>query len=313
MSPKIFSGTLGVPSVLTRVVIGVVALGLLGALGILAAPKHITPKTKDSGGSTVSTNDCKAGFSLPEWPEIKELEKKYSSYSPSLTNLHEDPDATKVLLGYDGPYYNNQSVKGGINILPSTLYTWHGDSWKVTGMIRNETCKTTRITLLRARLLGLKGETLETVSAQVPLDELRPGEPAPFIAESLDVSQETVAKVVWEIETTPSSGLFRDFKIRIDEAETIHGGATYSLFGLIENSSRSSAGRAHVLAAWINTKGEVVFVASPMIRLIKDPNQLKPDASIAPGDQEDFIYQSDDPGLKKILSQSRVAVWGISQ
>lgn len=231
---------------------------------------------------------------------------------PSNLKIKVDPDSFKTLLGYSGPFFNTDLIDGRVAVLEDTVYTWPQKSWQVTGLIRNQSCSPIRIVSLSAHLLGSSGKSIGVVTADVPLSEVRPGEPVPFIAGAF-LNRSDVKSIEWNVQYIDSSPTAqRNFAFDLYEARAVSDGSAYSLFGTLKNVGSDTADKARVLAAWLDADGRVIHVAFPSLRLISDPSQVRDTVQLTPNDLEDFFYTSNDSTLISRLHESGVAIWGVS-
>lgn len=225
------------------------------------------------------------------------------------SQLPVNPDEFKALRGYSGPRYNVEALDGRVVVLSDTVYVWPQDGWKATGMFRNQTCQTIRTTDLTAHLLDSRGEIIEEVTALLPVNELRPGEPAPFTIKA-SASRESVKAVEWQVNYTQASHSARDLSFDIYEGRQVPGESHYSLFGRVRNIGGNTARDTHLIVAWLDSKGRVVYVDSLQIRMIANPTQLRNSIDMHVGEYEDFLYTSNNASLVSLLSESNFAIWG---
>jgi hypothetical protein len=249
---------------------------------------------------------------LPERAIERTLRDEVPDSAPA-SGLKANPDEFKTLLGYSGPYFNTDKLDGRVLVLVDSIAVGTGELWRATGMIRNQSCQTVRIRAVTARLLGPRGDPLDLVTATAPVDELRPGEPAPFVIEA-SVPRSAVSSVDWQVDYVPSAATAsRTFKFEIYEAKPVLDGSRYSLFGSIHNEGVDTAAATHIVAAWLDDQGRVLYLAAPQLRRIADPKQLKSEMDLGSGNIEDFLYTTHDPSLVSLLGGANVALWGIGQ
>lgn len=224
-----------------------------------------------------------------------------------------NPDEFKSLLGYLGPYYNTENLDGRVSVLTNTVYVRPHETWQATGMIRNQTCQPVRVTALTARLLGSNDAPIEYVTATLPVSDLRPGEPAPFIIETT-IPRTEVKSVDWHIDYTSVelAPPQRSFSFLLHQEREAPDGSGYTLLGSIRNLDTLLADNTHVTAAWTDADGRVIYVASPNIRLASDLSTLRAAVDLAGGDFEDFIFTTNDPSLIPLLIQAKISLWGVS-
>lgn len=108
----------------------------------------------------------------------------------------------RYLYGFQGPYYATELKAGKVIVLEETISTTVEGKWRAWGLVRNEVPEPVGQVVVKASLVGADGAVLDTPSAEVPVDPLRPGEPGPFAITST-VEAERVASVEWSVESGP--------------------------------------------------------------------------------------------------------------
>lgn len=246
-----------------------------------------------------------------------------------------DPDAFRDLPGYRGPYYradvsdlNRTDVSGHeVVVLPQTLFQWRTSDWKVSGLIRNETGSDVNVTAVTARLLDSRGNGLGAAAAWVPLDRLRPGEPAPFVVTTA-IPANSVSSIDWSIEQVPSAPPNRPFQIipfwtqpfgdrqrhtGYPFADPANPPYPYVVFGSLRNTSSATVDAARLLGAWLDEKGRVVYVDWLSFIPATDLAQRQESITLPPGQGQDYIYQSIEPAVGAQLSKAALALWGMTR
>jgi hypothetical protein len=226
-----------------------------------------------------------------------------------------DPDEFQALYGYSGPYYNTTNLDGQVVVLNQSLYTWPTTTWKVTGMLRNQSRCPIHVTKLTARLLGAQGNLLASVTTTVPVAELRPGEPGPFVIEAPLIMATDVKTIDWNVAYTPAQAAPRLFTFGTYEDGKVLGGSRYDLVGSIRNADTTPARDVHVVVAWLDFQGSgrVLYVASVKLRLVSGPDQNFDSINLGGGEDEEFIYITSDPVLVSLLGEAKSSLWGISK
>jgi hypothetical protein len=225
-----------------------------------------------------------------------------------------DQDESKVLYGYEGPYYNTTDLDGRVLVLDQSTYTWPLANWKVTGLFRNQTRAPIHVASLTARLLGINSRVLASATARTPLDDLRPGEPAPFTIEA-PVERADIKSIEWHIDSAPTKIPPRMFSFNVYSAQAPTD-SQYDLVGSIRNAA-TSTNSAHIVIAWLDQQnaGKVLYVDSPKLELLTKgltSFELKSETSIAPLHFVNFFYTNNDPAIVPILRNATFAIWGIS-
>ncbi len=229
------------------------------------------------------------------------------------------PDRFQTIFGYHGPYYNTSNLDGHLVVLTPSVYTWPTASWKATGLLRNQTRCPVHVNNLFASLIGSQGEVLATAAAEVPVADLRAGEPAPFVIQS-PIPSNQVKSVDWHIDYESAQSPSRLFDLQIYRAQTDPDG-TYSLFGQIRNDA-SATSSARIVAAWLDQEGngKVLYVDSPQMVSISAgavsaslTAAFSPTTTLSAGATDQFEYDNSDPTLAALLGQARLALWGTSK
>jgi hypothetical protein len=224
-----------------------------------------------------------------------------------------NPDEDKNLYGYSGPYYNTASLDGRVIVLDKTTHVWSTSTWKVSGLIRNQTRCTIHVVGLTGRLLGVAGKLLDTVTTSVPVSDLRPGEPGPFLIEAPQVATSAVKSVIWQLDYLLAESASRLFELNVYKGE--RSGSSYYLDGLIHNAATTTARGVRVVAAWfdLGEKGAVLHVSSVKLRRLSNPKMDLDAIDLKGGESEEFIFIAEGPELVQLLGNTRYALWGISQ
>ncbi len=225
-----------------------------------------------------------------------------------------DANAFKSLYGYYGPYFNTANLDGKVIVLDTSVFTWSTSTWKVTGMLRNQTRCSVRITGLTARLIGPHGEPLATATTTVPVDFLRPGEPGPFEIEAPHPGGEVTA-IDWHVDYVFAQAAPRMFQFKVYEDGLSEGGTRYDLGGTIRNLATTTARDTRVTVAWLDYEGNgrVRYVTSAKLRYISDPRRELDALDLGSGAEEDFLFITNDPKIAPLLGEARIVLWGTSK
>jgi hypothetical protein len=224
-----------------------------------------------------------------------------------------NPDEVKALYGYYGPFYSVEHIDDTVRVIARSVYVWPIETWKATGMLRNQTHSSARIKALTVRLLGAQGEILDTANATVPIEELRPGEPGPFIVETA-VPAEKVASVDWLIDYDFSQSAQRLFEVEV-YTNQYAADSGYYLFGEIGNDSDIGSS-VRMVAAWLDKAGRVLYIDSPKIAYAPEASNSPTFLDIAYIDSdhfEHFVYINADPSIALALEKASVALWSTSK
>lgn len=307
MHPKYFRLSTRRPPLQFMIATGSVLL--IGASILLAQPKEPNVNLAQN-----SDGECGEEQILPRPPRL--FNEEEASWIPGVSNsapsIHKaEPDETKLLLGYYGPYYNVKDLNGEVIVLKKTIRTGNGnDLWKATGIVRNQSCQAIHIDSIEAEAFDSRGESLGIALAAVSVKELRPGEPAPFTVEA-NLPLATVGSVLWRVNSRPISRLDNHLRINVYENRQAEGQSLYSLFGSLTNTSNETLSKVSVVAAWLDSQGRLIYLAYPKMRSAKDPLKTKSEVSLAPKGVEDFVYTTNDPYVVALLKDSQIALWGI--
>jgi hypothetical protein len=161
-----------------------------------------------------------------------------------------------------------------------------GGNWAATGLVRNASAATVGDVTVTATLIDAAGETLAAPSAEVAVDPLRPGEPAPFSVGG-DVVAGDVAQVAWSVDAAPTDGTGSralsmatfwqrgygdprpvDHYLYRDEASE----HPFVMVGSVTNTGLSPILDPALVVAWVDADGRVLAVAEGVV--------VVPDSSI---------------------------------
>jgi hypothetical protein len=316
---RAFGTVLARPFSRSVIVIGVTLL-LVGGTLVAQGQKQVNEQTAVSSRATVTlggTGECSPAnpkllprLLMPVEKEEASLIHGISNWAPPPPNEKIDPDDYKSLLGYYGPYYNIKNLDGRVLVLEDTVYIWPGEPWRATGMVRNQSCDTVQITALTARLLGSDGKLLDTVTATVPVNELRPGEPAPFTINS-SINGVDVGAVDWIVGYVTSGSAYREFRFENFRSNKTADGSLYSLSGSIHNVGSSSATDTFIVIAWVDGRGRLIYVGEALVQAVDHPSLTKKTVDV--GQFADFLYTTKSPSLISLLGDAIPVFWGVSR
>lgn len=231
---------------------------------------------------TTSNDTNKLRIERPKMPEVWEIYSNINSedFAPeldlnqneimqqSIAETEMDDSIQRSVVGFVGPNYTNYVVGQGISILENSLTVVETGDWQAMGLFRNESPNVIGEVYLFVELLSEDGVILETVTANAPVKNIRPGEPAPFMLTSTTDSS-LVAEVVWNtIETEEINEISREGVIYVDY-EIPYGLDNYrgvdrdSLDYQIGTSFANigeSLSEAYLYAAWLDSEGKVVWI-----------------------------------------------------
>ncbi len=222
-----------------------------------------------------------------------------------------DPDAYKNIQGFYGPYYNSARLDDAVRVIPQSVYIWPGDTWKASGVLRNQTHSAVSVAAVTVRLLGINNVLLKVAKAAVPVKELRSGEPGPFVIEAL-VPTEEVKAVEWLVDYRLIDEEERQFDLEVIQRGRASGHSLYSLFGRVVNSREDSSRDVRVVAAWLDNNRRVIYVDTLEMRSIQFPSQVIKSVDLDGRESAFFVYSTDNPSLASVLESAGIAIWGFS-
>lgn len=231
-------------------------------------------------------------------------------------------DGWRTLAGFVGPHYATDVSAGTVVLLDGTTATATAGPWTATGLVRNDTAGAVTAVVVEVALLDAAGRELGVARDDVPVDPLRPGEPAPFEVES-DVAADAVADVRWSITFEPAAAaderlveLVTWWDRRADDPEPVdlylyrdEPGAPlpYLLFGAVTNHGTVALASPTVIAAWLDDAGRVVDVAETAA--VTDPANGTGGPPLVPGASADFLFVLD--GRPPAVDTGRVVLWAV--
>ncbi|GBF77316.1 hypothetical protein PA598K_05860 [Paenibacillus sp. 598K] len=273
---------------------------------------------------TSSTDTEKIKIERPKMPEVWEI---YSNINPedfkpeldlsqddllqqSIVKSEADDSIQRSMVGFVGPNYTNYVTGEGISVLENSLTVTEIGYWEAMGLLRNETKTIVGEVILSVELISDEGVVLETVSANTPVKNIRPGEPAPFILTSVTDSS-LVAEVKWNATVTEEmNAISREGVIYVDY-EIPYGLDTYkgverSTIDYQVGTSFANLGdsliKAELYAAWLDLEGRVVWIEKTSLNeFFKDGIPIKGSGSF----EDIFVSQ----GVATTLNEYTYSLW----
>jgi len=212
------------------------------------------------------------------------------------------------LYGYRGPYYNVQAINNQVIVLSPTLYTYPLPTWKVLGLVRNQTRCPIKITKISSKLIGSNGRVLGIAETTPLVERLRPGEPAPFSI-TAPVSTEEVFLTEWQVDYISSEPITKNFEFLVTDRSLINE-RTYSLEGIVQNDSDEPLRGVSVVAAWINESGQVVYIARSIMR---DFLSGKLTSALDIEYEGGFKARLTEEAIGDLLSNTKLSLWGTTK
>jgi hypothetical protein len=241
----------------------------------------------------------------------------------------------KKLGGFYGPYYATKLEAGEVIILEEAVTTTVEGGWRAWGLVRNETEKPVGEVTVKASLIGADGAILDTPSAQVPVDPLRPGEPGPFALAS-QVEAAKVASVKWSVESGPPNPRVppeaREVELRLVDWTVPYGASSptrsklqemgllkaddsypYVLCGSVQNWSQVELLEPGVVAAWLDGEGRVIWMAETELKIRGGAPlpALAPNDPVSFDDMAAFCLAVNDPQVGPRLNTDML--WGVGR
>lgn len=233
-------------------------------------------------------------------------------------------DGWRTLAGYVGPHYATEVVAGTVVLLDGTTTTATDGPWRATGLVRNDTTAPVTDVVVEATLLDASGSELGRARGDVPVDPIRPGEPAPFDVRA-DVPATAVAEVRWTVDFRPSDAaderlveLVTWWDRPADDPDAVDlylyrdapdGPRPYLLFGAITNHGAVELPSPTVVAAWTDGDGRVVAVAETAA--VTDPVAATGGPPLAPGASADFLFVLDE--RPAAVDDGQVLLWAVGR
>lgn len=224
--------------------------------------------------------------------------------------FHHDPDEYKSLYGYYGPFYNISNLNGQIAVLDQTVYTWPTTLWKASGMIRNQTRQSVHIKRVSATLRAAHNEVLGTATTLVPVSNLRPGEPAPFVIEST-LPRSAISTVEWSVDFEIAEHKNRFLVFDIIDDRGSREGSLYNLFVTIRSEDAAATRRVGVVAAWLDNQDRVLYVDSPQVPPSGTSQAWRSRIDLTPNASADFTYSTKNLSVVSDLIKARRVLWGV--
>ncbi|HVT56772.1 MAG TPA: hypothetical protein VHR45_00085 [Thermoanaerobaculia bacterium] len=276
-----------------------------------SAPSCLTPlRASDSTSSFAEARALLPAIPeepLPLPPEMRSTAPPLPPVSPP------DPDSETTVYGYVGPYYNTETLGGRVTVLDQTLYKWPTSTWKMSGMLRNETRCPVHVTALNARLLGSHGELLAATTASVPVDTLRPGEPSPFVI-GASVSATSVHTIDWHVDFAFTEAPDKKLQL-VEYFEGRANGYDYDLEGAIGNRATTTTRGVQVVVAWLDFQGNgrVLYVSPATLSRYSAPGVPLRTIDLEGRKDAIFRFGTTEPALIPLLGEARVAIWGTTK
>lgn len=227
-------------------------------------------------------------------------------------------------LGYVGPWSAPPTPAGKVTVIPESVSFSESGRWSAAGMVRNESTNNVTSVTVQAtlQLFGTNADAIPVLTS-VPVEPLRPGEPAPFDL-SVDLPVEAVRAVAWTVSAVPApaessdrrrlktqtfwerpfgdTARHEDYPLT-DPAEPPY---PYAIFGGLESQAQSALSDVAVWLAFVDDQERVRAVKHARMVGPNSPSLLKPGSTL------DFLFVANDGSKGENLNGLRVALWGVS-
>lgn len=175
-------------------------------------------------------------------------------------------------MGFWGPYYKTDVGNTGVELMEGSITVATSGGWKAYGLVRNDQEDHVGGIVVKAVLHNKDGVVLDEVTAESPVGNLRPGEPAPFAVHS-SVEASDVAEVKWSVtwgradQAVSRDLLLQKYYELPYGVSTDHGVARnddpypYVLAAGVKVMGRPIR-NATLIAAWVDAQDKVITVGS---------------------------------------------------
>lgn len=266
----------------------------------------------------------KVKVKLPKQPEIWEIyksldKKEHKKDLLSIQKAQEklnpsDEKAYRIFPGFSGPYALELIDGDKIKVIDDSIHVLEQETWATMGLVRNETTKVVGEITIVAKLRDKEGKLLEKVEGTTLVNNVRPGEPAPFRLESMVLSDE-VASIDWfttyngkpfhssrELNITPSWEL--PFGVeQIGQYKRMDAPYPYAMHISFDNLGREIKD-ANLVVAWIDLTGKVQWIEEKSLDKENYANGVPVDGSA------DFTQiRVENPEIGPLLSEFVYMTW----
>lgn len=270
-----------------------------------AAPEGIAPDGRSPQDASTTGND--AGLCLPP--------------SCGTTVPFEATD------GFVGPVFGPGAGQPGapgvadLGVLEDSVTSATNGGWWALGLVVGAGSDPATAVVVTAQLRGAGGSVLATVSGDVLVAPLRPGEPGPFRIDAPGVPAEAVVDVVWSVANGAAAPSFSQRSMGIEVYWTRPaGGRPVDVIGYadgggagaplvtyvgVASTSATPTVAPAVVAAWLDGQGRVVALATADVLA---PGTADPAGELAPGARADAVVLLGGP-LAGSLAEVTPLLW----
>ena len=210
--------------------------------------------------------------------------------------------------GFVGPVFGPGAGQPGapgaadLGVLVDSVTTAANGGWWALGLVTGAGSDPATTAVVTAQLRGAGGSVLATVSGDVLVAPLRPGEPGPFRIDAPGVPAEAVVDVVWSVANGAAASSFSQRSMGIEvywtrpaggrpvdvvgHADGGGAGAPLVTYVGVASTSATPTVAPAVVAAWLDGQGRVVALATADVLA---PGTADPVGELAPGARADAV------------------------
>jgi hypothetical protein len=234
-------------------------------------------------------------------------------------------DQFRILSGFQGPRYTTDLTRAAVVVLEDTVADAPAadGTWAAQGLARNELAEAALDVSVSARLLDAAGAELAVVEEPVIVDDLRSGEPTPFVLGS-EVPAAEVAAVEWwaaagstsapEAVEPARSGQITTYFVEPagdrDPVEVLDhvdpaGSKPHLVYGSVAGVEGADVTEPSIVAAWLGADGRVLAVEDERLVRLGAGGVLE---SLDATGLGDFLLVQDGPTASELLD-AELALW----
>ncbi|WP_053368058.1 hypothetical protein [Bacillus sp. FJAT-27245] len=273
--------------------------------------------------SVGATNEKKVKVKLPEQPEIWEIYKSLDQkeYKADLLSVKKGFDinpanekAFRTFPGFSGPYAIELIDGDKVKIVKDSINVLEKENWSVLGLVRNETTDLIGEVIITATLKNKNGIIIEKVVGKTLIDNIRPGEPAPFKLQSKALTED-VASIEWSTRhTNAKNNIKRDLNItpswelpfgveKVGNYQRYDAPYPYLLHVSFDNLG-GEIKDANLVVAWLTPEGKVSWIEESSLDKKGYANGVPVDGSA------DFnLIKVDNSNVGPLLSEHQFITW----
>ena len=234
-------------------------------------------------------------------------------------------DQFRTLEGFTGPRYTTDLARDVVLVLEDTVAEGADadGTWTASGLVRNETAEPVGVVEVTARQLDSAGTEVATATATVLVAPLRPGEPAPFVVESVAPADQ-VTSVEWSVYVEPAGAgeasrateLTTYWTEVAGDRELVSvngytdpaGDKPHLVFGSLTGLPGADVDGPTVVAAWYGADGRVLHTTEVDVVSLAD---FEPLDTLDEGMLGDFLVVVDGP-VAPSLASAELGLWAVA-